>query len=102
MPSTIIDIGQQTVKQTYLFHEYTVLRKESLQIEIDKIHTVKRKENIWEDLFRSVKIVAPCVLQMLQDVFRLPIFLRESFVLQSMKLLIRKAVLLIKYVEAEL
>jgi hypothetical protein len=102
MPSTIIDVSQQSVKQTYLFHEYTVLRKESLAIEIEKIYAMKRKENIWEDLFRPVKIVAPCVQQMIADLYRLPMFLRESFVLQSMKLLIRKAVLLIKYVEAEL
>jgi hypothetical protein len=72
LPTTVVDLQQMIVKQTYLFHEYTVLRKESLAIEIEKLFANRRRDNLWDDLFRPVKAAAPCVEKMLSEVFRLP------------------------------
>ncbi len=80
LPTTIVDLQSMNIKQTYLYHEYIVLRKESLAIEIEKL-SKKRKDNLWDDLFRPVKVAAPCIEKILLDVFRLPTYLREACIL---------------------
>jgi len=105
LPTTLVDLHTNVVKQTHPFHEYTVLRRDYLNMEIEKLVTAKRKDNLWtaqDGLFRVVKSAAPCIEKMLQEVFSLPNALREAYIAHSIRLLIRKAVLLIKYVEAEL
>jgi len=104
LPSTLIDLNMLTVLQTHPFHEYCVLRKEFMKMEMEKILTSKHKENLWtaqDTLFRQVKSIAPCIEKLVIEVYRLPHSLREGYIAQSMRLLIRKAVILIKYVEAE-
>jgi len=104
LPTTLVDLQTMTVKQTHPYHEYTVLRKEYMKLRNTKlVSSSARKENLWtaqEGLFRLVKQSAPCISRILNDVFRLPMHLREGFIAHSMKLLSRKAVVLIKYVEA--
>jgi len=105
LPTTLVDLNTNIVKQTHPFHEYTVLRREFMNLELEKILSSKRKDNLWtaqEGLFRIVKASAPVIDKILLDVFSLPTSLREEYIAESMRLLTRKAALLIKYVEAEL
>jgi hypothetical protein len=53
-----------------------------------------------DDVFRSVTEVAPCVQRLLEDTLSLPFDLRLAYISMSMRLLTRKAVLLVKFVEA--
>jgi len=105
LPTTLIDLSTLSVKQTHPYHEYSVLRGEFMRLEIDKLLTLKTKENLWttqDGLFRTVKTCAPCVENMLIEALRLPASVREGYIVQSMRMLVRKAVVLIKYVEAGL
>jgi len=107
LPTTWVDLEKHIVKQTHPFHEYAVLRKEFILLEADKLVGVYRpnEQNMWstrEGLFRPLRGVSPMVSKMLVEVLRLPHSLREGYIAQMMRLLIRKAVVLIKYVEAEL
>jgi len=105
LPSTLIDLTTMTVRQTHPFHEYSVLRREYLNMELEKLVSTKSRDNLWaaqDGLFRPVKAGAPCVDFLIVETFRLPHCLREAYINQSMKLLLRKASVLIKYVEAEL
>ena len=59
LPTTLVDLNTNMVKQTHPFHEYTgdfyltfrltlvVLRREYMNLEIEKLVSSKRKENLW-------------------------------------------------------
>jgi len=108
LPTTWIDLAAHTVKQTHPFHEYGVLRKEFIYMEVDKLVGVSHpvEPNEWsarDGLFRPLKSSASLLVsRILVDVFRLQPELREGYIAQAMRLLMRKAVVLIKYVDAEL
>jgi len=105
LPTTLIDLQQMTIKQTHPFHEYAVLRREFLNMEIEKLVSMKSKDNLWttqDGLFHPIKASAACVEKLLTETFRLPMELREGFIVQYLRLLSRRAVVMIKYVEAEL
>lgn len=102
-PTTIIDLNQRTVKSANKLHEYTILRKEFLEIEIHKLSSTKPKENLWtvqESMFRTVKTNATLVETMLQQTFNLPAYLRQGHITQCVRLLMKKAAVMIHYVEA--
>src|SRR5690348_9844800 len=42
LPTTLVDLQQKVVKQTHPFHEYTVLRREYINMEIEKLVLSKR------------------------------------------------------------
>jgi len=107
LPVTWVDLERHTVKQTHPFHEYSVLRKEFICLDVDRLvgQAPPQEQNMWsarDGLFRPLKSYSPLVNRMLVEVFRLPHGLREGYITQAMRLLTRKAVVLIKYVEAEL
>jgi hypothetical protein len=109
LPTTWIDLDTRVVKQTHPFHEYAVLRKEFIYLEVDKLVGVSHpvEQNMWsarDGLFRLLK-AGPSLLvtRILTEVCRLQQQeLREGYIAQAMRLLMRKAVVLIKYVDAEL
>jgi len=106
LPSTIIDLEQLLVKQTHPFHEYMVLRKEFMTLEIDRLTSSgPKKSHLWDaqgPVFNPVKTSAPYISHIVNEAFQLPAHLREAFLRHSMNLLIRKTALLIKYVQTEL
>jgi len=55
-----------------------------------------------EGLFRVVKDSAQCIQHIIVEMYKLPHALRETYLVQSLRVLTRKAVVLIKYVQAEL
>mmetsp|Transcript_86 Transcript_86/g.262 ORF Transcript_86/g.262 Transcript_86/m.262 type:complete len:117 (-) Transcript_86:391-741(-) len=52
-------------------------------------------------MLRVVKSAAPCVEQMVREVFHLPVHLRQGFVIAFYRLVIHRAITLTKFVEAE-
>lgn len=98
MPSTLIDVDERTVKATYPYNVYTILRREYLLADIFKITMGMGNEKSWlqDKLFSSTPQAAPCVRQILEELFDLPVALREGFLFHSMRMLTRKAILLIK------
>lgn len=47
LPTTLIDLKQNIIKQTHPYHEYTVLRREYMNLEIEKLVNAKARENLW-------------------------------------------------------
>eukprot|EP01113_Clastostelium_recurvatum_P002350 TRINITY_DN1097_c0_g1_i4.p1 TRINITY_DN1097_c0_g1~~TRINITY_DN1097_c0_g1_i4.p1 ORF type:complete len:649 (-),score=122.12 TRINITY_DN1097_c0_g1_i4:12-1958(-) len=103
-PVTWIDVDRRQVRQTHLFHEYQVLRNHFINAEISRLVGVTPEQNLWstrDGLFRLSRASASFVHKMISDVFKLPQSLREGYIIYSQRLLQRKAVALIKYVDAE-
>jgi hypothetical protein len=46
-PVTLVDVTQQTVKQTHPFHEFIVLRREFHKLQVQKLLSDVQKENLW-------------------------------------------------------
>jgi len=72
--------------------------------ETEKLITSKAKEDNYsqiDSLFHPLKASAICISKMLNEMFKLPQYLREGFLTYNMHLLTRKALVLVKYVEAE-
>eukprot|EP01117_Protostelium_nocturnum_P018020 TRINITY_DN7438_c0_g1_i1.p1 TRINITY_DN7438_c0_g1~~TRINITY_DN7438_c0_g1_i1.p1 ORF type:complete len:491 (-),score=132.98 TRINITY_DN7438_c0_g1_i1:194-1666(-) len=105
LPTTLVDISRLDVKQTPPFHEYTILRKEYFSSQLLGPKESAEADNAWfaqEGLFRIVKTGAPCVEKILNEVFQYPSNMRLPFITHSIKLLVRKSINLIKYVQAEI
>lgn len=103
LPTTVIDLVTKQITRTHPYHVHRVLRKEFQKMELRKLSGKSDAKGSWASqvsIFSPVKESSPFVENMLNEVFRLPSDLREGIVLQSRRLLVRKAVLLIKYVEA--
>jgi len=118
LPTTIIDIDNRTVKQTHTY-QYASFRNEYLHAQVEKLvnsnnnptnntnnPTTKAKDQAWsteqEGLFRVVKESAQCIQHIIVEMYKLPHALRETYLVQSLRVLTRKAVVLIKYVQVEL
>ncbi|KAK3704472.1 hypothetical protein QZH41_013350, partial [Actinostola sp. cb2023] len=104
-PSTLIDVDTLEVQQTCLYHEHCIKRKEFL----DDMLAL-----IWEDqeetpeypimgLFHDVQDIGPFVQTFMNDLSLLPGVddVRQSFLSSFLRVLDRKALALIKYVEAK-
>jgi len=103
LPTTVIDLVTKQITRTHPYHVHKVLRKEYQKVELRKLSNKSDTRGSWASqvsIFTPVKESSPFVENMLNEVFRLPCDLREGIVLQSRRLLVRKAVLLIKYVDA--
>lgn len=102
-PTTLVDLNQGTVTQTYPFHEYKVLRREYQKLLIQKLLKSASKSNLWEaqeSVFQPVKgSIAPCVKRIVQETMHLPPYLRVGFVTASVRALFARCYVLIKYVE---
>jgi len=48
LPTTLIDLNTNTVKQTHPFHEYTVLRREYMSMELEKLISSKKKRKLMD------------------------------------------------------
>jgi len=72
--------------------------------ETEKLITSKTREDNYsqiDTLFHPLKASAIFISRMLNEMFKLPQYLREGFLTYNMHLLTRKALVLVKYVEAE-
>eukprot|EP01102_Stenamoeba_stenopodia_P017809 TRINITY_DN6435_c0_g1_i1.p1 TRINITY_DN6435_c0_g1~~TRINITY_DN6435_c0_g1_i1.p1 ORF type:complete len:487 (-),score=63.12 TRINITY_DN6435_c0_g1_i1:68-1528(-) len=104
MPSTMIDVDEKTIKATYPYNVYTILRREYIMAQVQKIVTdIPSEKSTWlqEGLLSAVPEAAPCIRMILNELFSIPLFLREGYLYHSMRILTRKAVALIKYVEVK-
>lgn len=108
-PATLIDLTRQQVKQTHLFHEYAVLRREWLRAKLDKALLIAtnatqapKLNNLWharESLFVQVRVAAPLVVRLLKELFLLPTrHLRAAHLHHYTTWLDKRAMLLIHYV----
>mmetsp|Transcript_24596 Transcript_24596/g.27363 ORF Transcript_24596/g.27363 Transcript_24596/m.27363 type:complete len:475 (+) Transcript_24596:94-1518(+) len=104
LPTTLVDLNNMTVKQTHPYHEYSVLRREYLKRRNHElvVSGYPVPGNFWNaaELFRPVKKGSLSIENIMHGIYKLPIHLREGYIHQSMRLLNRRALLLIKYVEA--
>jgi hypothetical protein len=104
LPTTLVDLNQGVVTQTYPFHEYKVLRREFQKLLIQKMIKATNKTNLWEaqeSVFQPVKgSMAPCVKRIVQETIHLPPYLRLGYINASLRSLISRCYVLIKYVES--
>eukprot|EP00026_Physarum_polycephalum_P004318 Phypoly_transcript_04336.p1 GENE.Phypoly_transcript_04336~~Phypoly_transcript_04336.p1 ORF type:complete len:617 (+),score=85.46 Phypoly_transcript_04336:52-1902(+) len=112
LPTTWIDLEHHTIKQTPPFHEYGLLRKHFGDSELGQFIGVpdvaaaqSLRDLLKDGLFKAPKpeiLSSPLVARMINEVYDLPAALREACVSQGFRLLLRKASVMIKFVEAEL
>lgn len=107
LPTTLILLDSRTVRQTPPFAEYVRMRSDSDHAAIARVvaqvtgdATAAAKASETDVVFRTVTEAAPSVLRILEQALSLPLHLRAAFITTSMRLLMRKAVVLVKFVEA--
>eukprot|EP01127_Copromyxa_protea_P013349 TRINITY_DN3587_c0_g1_i3.p1 TRINITY_DN3587_c0_g1~~TRINITY_DN3587_c0_g1_i3.p1 ORF type:complete len:277 (+),score=27.73 TRINITY_DN3587_c0_g1_i3:47-877(+) len=103
-PTTIVNLHTHTIKQTLPYNEYIVTRKEFQEAHSRRIAKVDVSSTTRDlnELYRPV-LASELIDSLVTKVFQLPTepsYLREGFVSQSINLLVRKAIILIKYVVA--
>jgi len=103
-PTTVIDLTQNLVQQVSQYNLFLNLKKERMDFEIEQLlkdesaHLSTQPQGI----LNSVKEPSQFVHRLITEVYRLPHCLRLPYISQSNRLLTRKAVALIKYVECEM
>ncbi|KAI9312233.1 hypothetical protein BX666DRAFT_1866528 [Dichotomocladium elegans] len=109
-PTTLVDMARLHVKQTPLFPTYKKLQKEyqdwcATQLEEDLqsyMHaTEKSAIERQSSVFRRVDTVAPMVQALFDDIWNIPLRLREAYVQQWRRWLVRRAVAFINFVKEE-
>ena len=104
LPTTLIDLESLRLYQTHSYNEYAVLRDEYMESELALLFGMDA-ENRWsasDGLFRPIKEASALIEALVVDVLRLPVPLRAARIGEGMRTLTRRALLLIKCVEAEL
>lgn len=105
LPSTLVDLDTVEVKQTHPFNEHVVIRKEFIDIELALLLQETEDAPVFPalGLFHNSEEVATLVQTFMQDLNLLPYVcgVRQGFVDNFLRLLDRKALALIKYVEAK-
>jgi len=80
-----------------------VLRTKFLEKELERLIRRSNRENFVPVFNQSLsKKSSPAIISILQEMFALPLQIRESYLAVSISKLQRKAVILIKYVEHEM
>jgi hypothetical protein len=107
LPTTLILLDSRTVRQTAPFSEYLRMRGDCDRAAVSRVvaqvtgdAAAAARSSETDNVFRTVTEVAPSVLRILEQALSLPLYLRAAFVTTSMRLLMRKAVVLVKFVEA--
>ncbi|KYR02256.1 origin recognition complex subunit 2 [Tieghemostelium lacteum] len=93
-PITVIDIDQHQIYQSLLHTQYKTYRYELLRSLLLDGANVNRKENT---LFSSFRGVSVYLSKIVQEVFQLPLHLRETYLIQMMRVLLRKTSLVVAY-----
>eukprot|EP01132_Coremiostelium_polycephalum_P003248 gene3248-4068_t len=94
-PLTIVDTDNQTLHQTFIHYQYKTIREDIL------LRTVIFQNGSLKDVqyFKQFKDSSSStyIKNIVNEVFQLPIELREIYLAQSMRLLLRKASLVVNY-----
>jgi C9orf72-like protein family len=106
LPVTVIDIDRRRVTQTHPYHEFKLLREAYLEHELSELVNQPSTDNRWiatkaEGLFVLLRTPAPLVVSCLQQSRALPSVLRGGYITSCVQAWKRRAVCLMKYVEAE-
>ncbi len=123
MPTALIDLPSLQIKKMHAYNEYVMFRREYRELELDKLFKTRSAQRLpefgqcvtrldapppWlmvsprQSLFTAVRKPSPYIVTMLQEVMRVERFMRERLLHFEMQRLHRKAVLMVRYVEAEL
>ncbi|CAH3172505.1 unnamed protein product [Porites evermanni] len=105
LPSTLVDLDTGEVKQTCPFNQHVVIRKEFIDIELALLLEEAEDAPVFPalGLFHNSEEAGMLVQAFLHDLNLLPYVcgVREGFIDNFLRLLDRKALALIKYVEAK-
>lgn len=105
LPSTLVDLDTSDVKQTHPFNEHVLIRKEFIDIELALLLEEVQDAPMFPalGLFHNSEEVGLLVQTFIHDLSLLPCIcgVREGFIDNFLRLLDRKALALIKYVEAK-
>lgn len=105
LPSTLVDLDTNEVKQTHPFNEHVIIRKEFIDIELALLLEEVQDAPMFPalGLFHNSEEVGTLVQSFIHDLSLLPCVcgVREGFIDNFLRLLDRKALALIKYVEAK-
>jgi len=110
-PTTVVDLNQNQVYQSA--HSILAHRHERRKYKEEEIKALKRKpadsfesfsgihKDDGKDIKRElVKDCSPFIINLLNESLRLPTSLREGMMIHARRLLVRKAAILIKYVNS--
>ncbi|CAO3703819.1 unnamed protein product [Rhizopus stolonifer] len=111
VPTTLVDMTRLVVKRTPLYGQYQQLRTSYQEAVFHKLEDgfMQRQNNTiqmtdWSkrsQVFEKVNSIAPMVQDLLDEVRRIPESLREAYIKQWKKSLVKRALAMIKYVEDE-
>ncbi|EDO36091.1 predicted protein [Nematostella vectensis] len=103
-PTTLVDVDTCDVKKTYPYHEHSVIRKEFLDLELALMWEGHEGAPVYPSigLFHPAEDIGLLVQIFINDMNVLPFApdVRAGFVETFRRLLVRKTLALIKYVEA--
>jgi len=102
--TTVIDLKAITVQRLPIYNEYLVLRKRYRDSELEKLSKKASPDNIdfsTQSMLSNVR-TAPCVVQMFKELMFLSPNSRENYLELCLQRLLRRSIVVIKYVEAEL
>jgi hypothetical protein len=104
-PTSLIDLGNLSVRRMYAFNEYSIVQREYRSWEIDKL-LQKAPTNAIFELGQKSQLTpvttAPMIVTLFRQLLSIHPTCRETFLLHCLQRLRRRALALIKYVEAEL
>ncbi|KAJ7329004.1 hypothetical protein OS493_023296 [Desmophyllum pertusum] len=105
LPSTLVDMDTAEVKQTCPFNEHIVIRREFIDIELALLLEEAEDAPVFPalGLFHNSEEIGILVQTFMHDLNLLPYVcgVREGFIDNFLRLLDRKALALIKYLEAK-
>ncbi|KAI7902653.1 uncharacterized protein BX663DRAFT_435125 [Cokeromyces recurvatus] len=115
IPTTYVDMTRFIVKRTPLYNNYDQLRsqyqtlissklEENLVNFVSENNTTNFNLNDWNKrhyILEKTESIAPMVQTLLDEAHRLPVRLRESYIRQWRRVLVRRALAMIKFVQDE-
>lgn len=106
LPTTIIDLNKSpySVSRTCLYNQYKRLRNDYLDSEIVRLNQKNSAAALKPTIgmFKSLKESSPMVRVLVSEILKLrPAYLQEAYANHFQRLLTRKAITLIKYLESE-
>ncbi|KAI9485699.1 MAG: hypothetical protein EXX96DRAFT_16551 [Benjaminiella poitrasii] len=115
VPTTFVDLTRLIIRKTPLYSTYAQLRmqyhafvssrlEESLVNYVGETNTTNSSLNDWtkrHGILEKTDSIAPMVQGLLDETRRLPVRLRESYIRQWRRTLVRKALAMIKFVQDE-
>ncbi|KAI8641515.1 hypothetical protein BD408DRAFT_345896 [Parasitella parasitica] len=115
VPTTLVDMTRLIVRKTPLFDSYDALKaqynassssklEENLVAFINDSNAAVNNMNDWsrrQSVFEKTDCIAPMVQTLLDETRRIPTQMRESYVRQWRRLLIKRALAMIKFVQDE-